>query len=332
MKWIDALKGLGILLVVAGHIFVGDVSRFIYVFHMPLFFIVGGMLFDIRPDKADFFYRKVTHLIVPYISFLLLIKVVQWGLYWVSDDYQVRNIYFELASMVLGGPYLTGWTGVFWFVTCFFITQQLVNYILCEFTSGWAAIIFSFMYVLATINSEFNPSIKVPLGLNLVLIAGPFFYLGYLYKKGIVRPGVLLSSLVILSGAGFFLSGADLAYDIKYTNYGVPFFSFILSAIIVFSLVELFKLLESFGYNSEGLAVCGSASMVVMYLHQPIQLGMTELARLNDQYLRFLVSVSVSLVVYYILKRFVLLEAFFLGNADALESVRFRVCNSLFFK
>ena len=37
LQWLDVMKGLGIIAVVAGH--VAD-TRFVYVFHMPLFFII----------------------------------------------------------------------------------------------------------------------------------------------------------------------------------------------------------------------------------------------------------------------------------------------------
>jgi acyltransferase len=41
--YLDIVKGIGILLVVIGHLQLDNVIRnFIYAFHMPLFFYVGG--------------------------------------------------------------------------------------------------------------------------------------------------------------------------------------------------------------------------------------------------------------------------------------------------
>ncbi len=39
IEWIDTAKGIGILLVIIGHIvpFDSNISRFIFSFHMPLF-------------------------------------------------------------------------------------------------------------------------------------------------------------------------------------------------------------------------------------------------------------------------------------------------------
>ena len=36
-EWIDNVKGIGILLVIAGHILSGAISDIIFIFHMPLF-------------------------------------------------------------------------------------------------------------------------------------------------------------------------------------------------------------------------------------------------------------------------------------------------------
>jgi len=44
--YIDIAKGLGILMVVWAHIMItGWTHQFIYAFHMPLFFLLSGMLF-----------------------------------------------------------------------------------------------------------------------------------------------------------------------------------------------------------------------------------------------------------------------------------------------
>lgn len=53
-EYIDIAKGIGILLVVWAHILLVGVShRVIYAFHMPLFFMISGMLF--RREKYNNF-------------------------------------------------------------------------------------------------------------------------------------------------------------------------------------------------------------------------------------------------------------------------------------
>ena len=67
----DILKGIGIILVVLGHC--GFIyTNFIYMFHMPLFFIVTGYFFkELNYDNwlnvKNFIVRKIKFLYVPYV-------------------------------------------------------------------------------------------------------------------------------------------------------------------------------------------------------------------------------------------------------------------------
>ena len=52
---IDALKGLGILLMIIGHSNLPfNLRGLIFVFHMPLFFIVSGYLYKVRGFSVIF--------------------------------------------------------------------------------------------------------------------------------------------------------------------------------------------------------------------------------------------------------------------------------------
>lgn len=47
IEWIDVAKGIGIILVIMGHTFQLDLVSPIYAFHMPLFFFLSGLLFNL---------------------------------------------------------------------------------------------------------------------------------------------------------------------------------------------------------------------------------------------------------------------------------------------
>lgn len=80
LTYIDIARAIGILFVVLGHInqFYRDsqgieysqILIFIYAFHMPLFFILSGILFSektFRNLSFLFFVKKVKGLVVPYL-------------------------------------------------------------------------------------------------------------------------------------------------------------------------------------------------------------------------------------------------------------------------
>lgn len=73
IDWIDIAKGIGIILVVMGHLAAEDqdLKRFIYCFHMPLFFFISGIVFNIKNIKfKKFFIKKFKSVYLPYAVFL----------------------------------------------------------------------------------------------------------------------------------------------------------------------------------------------------------------------------------------------------------------------
>ena len=71
---IDALKGMGISLVVLAHITYNPVlATTIFMFHMPLFFLLGGWLHNADVPALQFLASKARSLLVPYCCFLVLL-------------------------------------------------------------------------------------------------------------------------------------------------------------------------------------------------------------------------------------------------------------------
>lgn len=55
IEYIDVFKGIGILLMVIGHIGYGNIVRtLIYGYHMPMFFFISGYLYDKSKSKLKF--------------------------------------------------------------------------------------------------------------------------------------------------------------------------------------------------------------------------------------------------------------------------------------
>lgn len=95
---VDIAKGIAIIAVVFGHCVIFPYTRFIYSWHMPLFFILAGYFFRKKEIKgaviADFY-----RLIVPYLIF---------G--------SISCIKFTLTKSILGdwNTVINNWLGFFW--------------------------------------------------------------------------------------------------------------------------------------------------------------------------------------------------------------------------
>ena len=74
-KYIDYCKGIGILLVILGHTYgiPQGMYNIIYSFHMPLFFIIFGFLFDGEKYRTtsllSYTVKRFTDYIIPYLVF-----------------------------------------------------------------------------------------------------------------------------------------------------------------------------------------------------------------------------------------------------------------------
>lgn len=67
IEWIYVAKMFGLLLVTLGHGLTTPVIRdFIYSFHMPLFFILSGILYKERTAKENLM-LQLKRIIVPYL-------------------------------------------------------------------------------------------------------------------------------------------------------------------------------------------------------------------------------------------------------------------------
>ena len=88
IAWIDAIKGIGIILVVFGHALTksfADINviykilrNIVYMVHMPIFFIAGGYLFQMNIKKyekrpsAEFIRKKLGHMLFHICHFQFL--------------------------------------------------------------------------------------------------------------------------------------------------------------------------------------------------------------------------------------------------------------------
>ena len=79
LDYLDMAKGIGIFLVILGHIeyIQEDTLKWISSFHMPLFFVVGGILARLKQgEKRSVFQSvesRVRGVLTPYLSFSLML-------------------------------------------------------------------------------------------------------------------------------------------------------------------------------------------------------------------------------------------------------------------
>lgn len=187
--YIDIAKGLGILMVVWAHILLtGWSHRFIYAFHMPLFFFLSGMLFQRQkyPSFMNFVARRAKRLLLPYVIY----SVVTWCM-WAVFQY-LRHGDVKSYVMPLLQTFIAQGSGAFiahnsalWFIPCLFLVEILYFFI-SRSGDVWGTLLCfaaaAGSFVLGHVFGKdywFSP----PWNADAALIALPFYAVGNLVVK-----------------------------------------------------------------------------------------------------------------------------------------------------
>ena len=314
LPWVDALKGIGILAVVAAHVYPPPFSKALYLFHMPLFFLIGGYLLRPKTGLLSFTRSKALHLLVPYACFLVLVYPYQVDFILAGHPpLTAHMLALLILAPIVGGKLLIGPAAVFWFVTCFFVTQQLVNFLIVRFNQRQVVLFMCFSLALAYANSLLRPRFWLPWNINVVFAAAPLFYLGYLARQRIFRPPLWAAVTFAILSLVLFGSGHLVIPDMKAAQYGTPVVGLLFSVAWIFSLMALARGVHAVPVLGPGLKALGAASMVIMYAHESLQLLMQRSLGIDNPTLRFAGAILGSYLLFMLLNRWQPTRMLFLG-------------------
>lgn len=175
---LDILKGFLIIFVIIGH------SRwaytdYIYWFHMPLFFVCSGMVLNIPPKKeiGNWIKQRSRKFFVPYLIAFSLES-------WIRNDFTVKSI----IKFLYGGRLQPG---VYWYITCLFISLIVVVYIENKVPPKNIKFVYAMLYLSAIFESniliptdtiDFPSYLKFPWNIDVCLLAVVFIGIGYHLK------------------------------------------------------------------------------------------------------------------------------------------------------
>lgn len=314
-SWIDVLKGIGILAVVVGHItFSKAAVAQIFMFHMPLFFLAGGWLHDAAIPQRAYLKAKARTLLLPYLCYLLILWPLELMMSVPPDAAGARWSWQLLAEpMLLGGRWLSGAAGVLWFVTCYFLTQQLVHFLLRRFALPVCGAVCAAMLACAYLAAWLWPGWALPWGADVVLFAAPLYLIGYAARTLSLRRWTALWLLfapaaVLLNAAGF-----ANTLDMKFGDYGLPLVTLASALAVVALLAVLAQRIEA-GVAGRVLAALGGASMTIMFLHQLVQLVIAKQLGVMQAGPRIAGALAVCYLVHTLLNSWPAAASLFLGR------------------
>lgn len=263
------MKGLGILLVILGHMEIPFwMRKLIFSFHMPLFFILAGYFFKplkfTERLKKDFFRLLIPYLLTMFV--LVLYSII--GHYLIKDDHENAFPTFWTVLFPSGhsnkdiANIVPIWflCALFWCKNIFNLLFQTINkqsyLLLVVLTIG---LLFTYLYQ--------NKILELPFSFVQGFSAIIFFVIGYLANKHeqLIKNkfAILLSAIWFL---GFYFSKTDMAIC-KYNPFIL--YDYIIAIGGVITLYIISKRIErcKFRYIPNLISWIGTNSLVILCAH-----------------------------------------------------------------
>lgn len=182
IEWVDIARGMAIILMVAGHSSIPEaLSKYIWSFHMPLFFVVSGLFYN--PTKygnfKSFLKKKIHTLFIPYWVFSIIVFLAYFG----TEYFKPKEMY-------------EGWQGyALWFVPVLFCAE-LAFYPISRLKNWW---IIATIICTTSIGYALSVNdIALPFKGDVIPFALFFIAVGFLFKKAIFtyKPKLLTVALI----------------------------------------------------------------------------------------------------------------------------------------
>lgn len=260
---IDVLKGLGMLIVVFGHMQLDPrLYALIFSFHMPLFFVISGILFKKTSIRKLFF-----SLVIPYVSLGIIILLCS-SLYYGNGDELTY-----LLNLLLGSTVNHRFTPspALWFISCLLVMKVIGNLLSNYIENPNKLLLISLACCLIglTIN-HFIPPRLVLWNIDIAFFAMPFFLYGRAAYKFYTNQSLKQKLISITVGglALLLLVKFNGMVNIFRFNYGHNIAAYYASGFIGTYLT--FFLSELVSKNNKikvALASFGNSNIVVLSIH-----------------------------------------------------------------
>lgn len=276
-NYISIAKAIGIILMVVGHSGCPSaICIFIYMFHMPLFFVCSGYFFKEIVDKASLlsFYRKrIKGLYLPYMKwsllFLLLHNVFRYFNITGSVIYHTPDFTRQFLRLMTMTDYEL-LIRPFWFIKELLFASVVVasiSIIRARLFPNIGTFTLLFFSLTIAIMAKFIPLIPLIGDCSLLFLCITYFYSGILiqnYKSSIpfTTSMMIISFFVVLIGSILFTDTVDMRFTTAKNMF--PYYLLSLSGVIMVFCIS--KKLECISIKST-LYYIGNHTMPILALN-----------------------------------------------------------------
>ena len=187
VAFLDGVKGFGILSIILGHVFIPGWNDFLFLYHLPIFFLLAGYFTSAKRPMKAFAGNRARRLLVPYAVTAALIVLFsipkslaehtsvvsglkKWGLAALQGVGVEPKIVFHMESI-----------GAIWFLWALFWASLLLRFLISTEHRYFrlAAVLALFVTGVISIRTVF-----LPLSIQPAFAALLWMYVGWLVRQG----------------------------------------------------------------------------------------------------------------------------------------------------
>ena len=250
-SYIDVARGICMICIVLGHQGNPFINRFVFTFHLPVFFIITGYFFNPKTSFKDLVIKRSRGLIIPYFFACACILASYYSISTFilhSDHTNVILWMKRIVKSVFWGagdswekPFEIPGIGAIWFLWATF-WACLIFYSLLKLSPVKRALIICGLFIFA--RWSVNNIGFAPLSIQPALSALLFIYVGYLWRKN--EPEIKKTPVSVRALAGVFASllWIQFIYEFKsfwlvHSDYGRGFMDVISSIAASFLVLAI---------------------------------------------------------------------------------------------
>lgn len=250
-NYISIAKGLGIILMVIGHSGSPDIlSRFLYMFHMPLFFFCSGYFFKDTSNiitLKTFCKKKVKGLYFPYLKWSILFLILHnlffhidiYNSYTYSHLYHTPDFLRYLGKTII----MTDFELLirpFWFIKALLLSSILIAFISflrsrLFYIIGNEILLVS-LFIATIVCKSRNLCLPILGDCSVLTFSAVYYYSGMSFRKFEKKIPVTcytigLTTIITFIGSYYFVGDIDMRYTT--THNIIPYYLLSISGIIM---------------------------------------------------------------------------------------------------
>lgn len=324
---IDATKGILIILVVIAHSRDGVILHdFIFLFHMPLFFVISGYFCKEKTQIDNLYIKNLcTRYLLPYLTYMIIILLV------LDRDFRISHI----LKLVYGGRAIGS---TYWYMTCLVFALFLFTFIKSKFTDKTVKCLILVGGGLAVLESYLTEYISllelpgIPWNLDVSLMAIVYLGIGFYCKQKIkiildckdrkydLLAVVITAVLIVFCYFNYRTGKALYYFDMKPVYYKELILATVIPCLFGFVICRIIHWLDRVKAVENVLSFLGRMTIPIMFLHVPLNQWMEDLG--YGQIVYVLIGIAVPVIFTVVFCRYrVMRKLFGLPNLKSHEKI-----------